>query len=84
MAAEADIKCEVINVGTGKRTTFNQVVETINDLLGTSIKPVYLDNPIKNYVFHTQADLTKAKKLLSYAPRVELKEGIEKLTKEDP
>jgi len=84
MAAEAGIKCEVINVGTGKRTTFNQVVEIINDLLGTSIKPVYLDNPIKNYVFHTQADLTKAKRLLSYAPRVELKEGIEKLTKEDP
>ncbi|MEM2874480.1 MAG: NAD-dependent epimerase/dehydratase family protein [Candidatus Hadarchaeales archaeon] len=82
-AAKSDLSCEVVNVGTGKRTTFNQVVGLINELLGKSIKPTYRENPVKNYVFHTQADLTKAKKLLGYAPSVELAEGIKMLTKED-
>lgn len=82
-AAKSDLSCEVVNVGTGKRTTFNQVVGLINELLGKSIKPIYRENPVKNYVFHTQADLTKAKKLLGYAPSVELAEGIKMLTKED-
>jgi UDP-glucose 4-epimerase len=84
LAWEADIECEVINVGTGKATTFNQVVEMINELLGKSIRPVYLENPIKNYVPHTCADLGKARKILGYEPRVELREGLKRLIKEDP
>ncbi|MEM2878083.1 MAG: NAD-dependent epimerase/dehydratase family protein [Candidatus Hadarchaeales archaeon] len=79
LASEADVDCEIVNVGTGKSTSFNQVIDIINELLGKSIKPTYLDNPIKNYVFHTKADLTKAKRLLGYVPQVGLREGIERL-----
>ncbi|KXB03438.1 nucleoside-diphosphate sugar epimerase, partial [candidate division MSBL1 archaeon SCGC-AAA261G05] len=82
-AAESDIECDAVNVGTGRATTFNQVVELLNQALGKSIEPKYVENPIKNYVYHTQADITKAKKLLGYEPNVTLEEGIKKLVESD-
>lgn len=81
-AAEADLGCEVINIGTGRSTSFNRMVELINELLGKSIKPCYRPNPIKNYVHHTLADLSKAEGLLGYRPTISLEEGIEQLIKE--
>jgi len=78
-AVDSELGCEVINVGTGKQTSFNRVVELLNKSLGKSIKPVYLPNPVKNYVYHTLADLTKAKKLLGYRPTVTIEEGIRQL-----
>ncbi len=80
-AAEADLGCEAINVGTGKSTSFNHVVELLNKYLKKSIKPIYRPNPIKNYVEHTLADLAKAKKLLMYTPSISLEEGIEQLVR---
>lgn len=78
-AADSDLGCEVINVGTGRQTSFNRVVELLNQVLGKTIKPVYIPNPVKNYVYHTCADLTKARKLLGYEPTMTLEEGIRRL-----
>ncbi|MGC8816626.1 MAG: NAD-dependent epimerase/dehydratase family protein [Candidatus Hadarchaeum sp.] len=78
-AADSDLGCEVINVGTGRQTTFNRVIELLNKELGKSVKPVYVPNPVKNYVYHTLADLTKARKLLGYEPTVTVEEGIRRL-----
>lgn len=81
--AKADLGCEAINVGTGKSTSFNRVVELLNEFLGKSIKPRYRPNPIKNYVPHTLADLTKASKLLGYKPEISLEDGIKRLVGEE-
>jgi len=59
LAAETDWGCEVLNIGTGKDYTFNQVVNLINDLLGTHISPKYVDNPIPNYIHKTLADRSR-------------------------
>jgi UDP-glucose 4-epimerase len=80
-AAESDLECEVVNVGTGKETSFNRIVELLNKALGRSIEPKYTPNPIKNYVSRTLADLTKARKLLGYEPSISLEEGIESLVR---
>lgn len=81
-AAEVELGCEVINVGTGKSASFNRVIELLNEFMGKSIKPRYLPNPIKNYVYRTLADLTKASKLLGYKPKVSLEDGIKRLVDE--
>jgi len=81
MASESKVGCDAVNVGTGKGTSFNKVIEMLNEALGASIKPVYLPNPIKNYVSHTLADLTKIKKLLGYKPTISLEEGIAQIVK---
>jgi len=78
-AMDSDVEYDFINVGTGEETTFNEVVELLNEKLGKSIEPEYEENPIKNYVERTHADISKAEKLLDYEPTVELKEGMDHL-----
>lgn len=82
-AAEADVGCEVINIGTGRETSFNRVIELLNEELGRSIEPEYVENPIKNYVSETLADISKARELLGFEPSVSLEEGIRLLVKKE-
>jgi nucleoside-diphosphate-sugar epimerase len=39
-------------------------------------RPGYVPNPIKNYVKETQADVSKAERLLGFRAKVGLEEGI--------
>ncbi|KYH42065.1 MAG: nucleoside-diphosphate sugar epimerase [Candidatus Bathyarchaeota archaeon B26-2] len=79
LAMEKDLECEVFNVGTGVSHSFNEVVEMLNRLLGKDIKPVYKPNPIKNYVYHTLADTSKAEKVLGFKAKITLEEGLSEL-----
>jgi len=72
---DTKLDCEVFNVGTGIETTFNEVVELLNSLLNKDIKPIYKENPIKNYVYRTKASTKKLEKLLGYKPSTPLEEG---------
>lgn len=83
LAAERDKKLdgEVINVGTGRDISFNQVVEKLNEVLGTEIDAERVENPMDKYVDATKADISKAKKLLGYEPEYSFEEGLKK-TKE--
>jgi nucleoside-diphosphate-sugar epimerase len=52
-----------------------KLVEKINSLLGTKIKPVH--EPARpGDVKHSQADITRAQAELGYAPKVEIEEGL--------
>lgn len=82
LAAEKDFDCEIFNVGTGVAHSFNEVVDLINRSLGKNVKPIYRPNPIKNYVYHTLADTTKAEKVLGFKAKVTLEEGIKRLISE--
>ncbi len=67
----------IFNVGTGRATTFNEVVNTLNKILGTNLKPEYKKNPYKEiYKYYSEADLTKTRKVLGYIPEYTLEEGI--------
>lgn len=70
----------IYNIGTGTETSFNQVIQIINKLLGTEIRPIYVNNPIHNYVQHTRADISKAKSELGYEPKwTDIEAGIREL-----
>jgi nucleoside-diphosphate-sugar epimerase len=73
------ISCNVFNVGTGKATSLNDIVSMINSLLGRKIKPKYVKNTVKNYIFMQQADIAKARKELDYSPKYDLKHGIKEI-----
>src|SRR3990167_211138 len=45
-------KTGVYDLGTGVNTSFNEIIEIINEELGTNIKPVYVDKP-SNYIQET-------------------------------
>lgn len=68
----------IFNVGTGKSHSFNYVVDLLNEKLGKDLKPEYRENPIKNYVMHTQADTTRIK-ALGFEARFSLEEGIDRI-----
>ncbi|VVB98112.1 ADP-L-glycero-D-manno-heptose-6-epimerase [uncultured archaeon] len=79
LAMESKSGFGMYNVGTGRTYTLNQLVEILNAQLGTSIRPAYIENKIKNYVQATLADTAKAKKELGFEAKVSLEEGIGKL-----
>jgi len=76
LAWKKDFECEIFNVGTGVAHSFNEIVDLLNKLLGKNIRPIYRPNPIKNYVYHTLADTTKAEKLLGFKAKISLEEGL--------
>jgi UDP-glucose 4-epimerase len=76
LAMTSKIDFGVFNVGTGIGTSFNDLIILINKLLETSIEPVHVDNPIKNYVHDTIADLSLVSKSLGYKPQWTLENGI--------
>ncbi len=77
-AAEApDASGHVINVATGSRISLNALLRTMNEIVGTSLQPIYQETRAGD-VHDSQADITSAKKLLGYTPIVSLEEGLKK------
>jgi len=71
----ANASGEVINVATGGRISLNQLLQTMNGIVGTNITPKY-DAPRAGDVRDSQADITKARDILGYEPIVGLEEGL--------
>lgn len=71
----------VYNAGTGRSVTFNELVEMLNDELGTDIEPEYIDNPIdpKIYVHETLADCTRFHEATGWEPEISLEEGLSRV-----
>ena len=69
----------IFNVGTGIETSFNQVFNMIGEVLGSELKPKYVPCPIKNYVYRTRADTTRAEAQLGFKAKTSLDEGIRRL-----
>ncbi|TQQ81122.1 NAD-dependent epimerase/dehydratase family protein [Halonotius terrestris] len=69
----------VYNVGTEEAYTFNEMVEMINDALGTDIDPEYIECPFDGYVHDTMADITKFHEATGWEPQISFKEGVERV-----
>jgi len=66
---------EAINVACGTRISLNQLLRTMNKIVGTDIQAIYKE-PRAGDVRDSQADITKARTLLGYTPLVGLEEGL--------
>jgi len=72
---------EAINVGTEKPITINQLAELLTSLSGRDdLKPIY-QAPRRGDIKSSCADISKAKIVLRYEPKVTLKEGLRSLLK---
>ncbi len=74
---------DAYNIGTGVEHDFNQVVAMLQDALGTDTEPLYVDNPVSNYVAETLADNSRLR-ALGWKPRIGLQDGIRRLVQEAP
>jgi len=67
----------VMNIGLGDRISLNQVVRTLNGMLGSSIQPVY-ETARSGDVRHSQASIDRAEKLIGFRPRIDFQEGLKR------
>jgi nucleoside-diphosphate-sugar epimerase len=68
---------EIINVATGGRVSLNQLFEEMRKLIGADVKPTYAEVRPGD-VRDSQADISKARRILGYQPTVAFDEGIRK------
>ena len=66
---------EVVNIATGGRISLNELLRVMNGLVGADLTAIHAE-PRAGDVRDSQADITKAKRLLGYAPGVGLEEGL--------
>lgn len=72
-----NVSGEIFNVASGKRCTILKLIKCLNILLAKNIKPRYIP-PRVGDIRHTQADISKAKRLLGYKSSVSFEEGLKK------
>ena len=68
---------EVINIACGQAVTVNEIIDMINEILGKKVKPIYTASRPGD-VKHSLADITLAKKLISFKPKISFRQGLEK------
>lgn len=76
-AAGADAVGELFNIGGGSRTTVNEVIETLGEIIGKTPK-VDRQAVQMGDVRHTAADTSRAEQQLGFDPKVTLRQGLER------
>ena len=66
----------IYNLGYGQARSFNDLVDVLNNSLGTNLRPDYFDNPHAHYQNFTEADLTRVRDALGYQPQFSLERGV--------
>ncbi len=76
LASEAPgVSGNVYNIACGRRTSLLQLVQHLNGLLGTNIKPKHIE-PRPGDVPHSQASIERAVEDLGYKPTTDIATGL--------
>ena len=73
---ENSLKCEVINLGNSTPVSLNEFIETCEQVADKKAKYEQIEEQLGD-VPVTFADISKAKQLLNYEPKVKLKDGLQ-------
>lgn len=82
---EANIMCalnenvggEYFNCACHGQITLNELVQKINEILGTNIKPLYADFR-EGDIKHSFADIAKIERMIGFKPIISFEEGLRK------
>lgn len=72
-------KFEIINIGYGKSYSIREVVDMIVSCYDREIEVTYHNKRRKGEVMDTIADISKAKRLLRWEPKVSINEGLKRM-----
>ena len=76
LAAEAEGAAgEVFNVACGARMTLNEMLDQLRTFTGNDVEVEYAP-PRPGDVMHSLADISKARRVLGYEPKVTAAEGL--------
>ena len=68
---------QVFNVATNSRISLNELLATLKKIFGSNVEPIYKESR-QGDVRDSQADISKAARMLGYKPTVGLEEGLRK------
>ena len=74
----ADAHSQVFNIGSGKPTSIDELAKTLLELADVDLEICY-EKPRAGDIKHSYGNITKARKVLGYEPKVSLKDGLLKL-----
>jgi UDP-glucose 4-epimerase len=78
-----DVDRRIVNVGSGRETSINDLASLVARVTGRKVE--LLHSPAESGgVARLCADLTAARQLLDYEPRVQLREGLRLMVERDP
>lgn len=66
---------QVYNVAVGQRTTLTELFDNLKVVAGSDLEAIY-GPPRKGDIQHSLADISKARNLLGYDPKIDVKEGL--------
>jgi UDP-glucose 4-epimerase len=82
-ALRAEANRAIINIGSGNETSVFSLLSTLEHVLGK--RPEVIFNPQqKGGIARLVADISEARRILGYQPRISLLDGIQQLLREDP
>jgi dTDP-L-rhamnose 4-epimerase len=70
---------QAVNIGTGVATSVNDMARTLAEGLSKDIEPQVVAEYRQGDIRHCVADIARARKLLGYEPKVNLKDGLKDL-----
>lgn len=70
---------QALNIGTGKPTSVKEISNLLAEGLGKQIEPSIVGKYREGDIRHCVADISKARNLLDYEPKINLKEGLVEL-----
>lgn len=70
---------QTLNIGTGRATTVREMARLLAEGLGKDVEPMIVGKYREGDIRHCVADISKARNLLGYAPRVDLEHGLPEL-----
>lgn len=73
-----EVVSKIYNIGTQKATSVNTLFRILSKLTDYNEKPIY-NPPRKGELFKSYLDISKAKKELSWQPKVKLQDGLRKV-----
>ena len=70
-----EVSGNVCNIGCGEHITLNKLIRLLEEILGVKANVNYAATKAGD-VRHSLADITRARHLLGYEPKVMVKEGL--------
>jgi dTDP-L-rhamnose 4-epimerase len=70
---------QAVNIGTGHATSVSQMARLLTEGLGKDLQPEVVGKYREGDIRHCFADISRARRLLGYEPKVSLEQGIPEL-----
>jgi UDP-glucose 4-epimerase len=80
MGMESNVNNEIFNVGTGKSTSIKKLANILIEFSSKKLEPIFKKRDV--LVTERKADVSKAKDLLGFQAKIDIKEGLKEVTKD--